>query len=237
MQDSHSELVSRTLSPKAACAELPPGAVNVNVEGRRATTTEEGFGSLRERTYLAEMPGLAMSPAELIRAWKAGFPDFWPQGNHFYPCGGGVEPGVTAVINLLLPGGMKLYTGALVTSSGKESFSFTTLLGHMFAGSITFSAFSRDDVLHAQVQALIRPGDPLFELSFLLGLGMRAEDTFWLTALTNLGRHLGVEPVLRHSSRMLDRRLQWRNFGNLWYNAGIRSVLYQLGALFRARGA
>ena len=48
------------------------------------------------------------------------------------------------------------------------SFSFMAPEGHMFAGMITVSAFEVDNGTVAQVQALIRANDPIYEMSFRL---------------------------------------------------------------------
>ena len=53
----------------------------------------------------------------------------------------------------------------------------------MFAGWIPFNIFIEEGVPVIQVQALIRPGDPLYYLTFLLGIGPAAEDRFWCVAL------------------------------------------------------
>lgn len=214
---------------------LPPGAVNLNVDGRRPTAPPEGFGMMRLRTYRAALPGLELSPARVIAAWKADFSSYWPAGNHFYTGGAPIQPGVTGLINLTLPGGMRLYTGALVTFADETSFAFMTLQGHMFSGVITFSSFEEEGMLYAQVQALVSPNDLLYELSYLLGFGAHAEDRFWHAALLNFAHSLGVETQVNQVNKLVDRHLHWRYFGNIWYNAGVRSLLYNLFAPFRSK--
>lgn len=214
---------------------IPAGAVNLNVEGRRPTSPYEGFGFMRLRTYRAALPGVALTPARVMEVWKAGFSSFWPAGNHFYTGSAPIQPGVTGLINLTLPGGIRLYTGALVTYADETSFAFMTLQGHMFSGVLTFSSFLEEGVLYAQVQALVRPNDLLYELSYLLGFGTRAEDNFWHAVLLNFARSLGVQAQVQQVNQLVDKHLQWRHFGNIWYNAGIRSVLYQLSAPFRSK--
>ena len=45
------------------------------------------------------------------------------------------------MLDLAMPGGLKLSTGVLVLYADDESFTLMTPQGHMFAGWITFSAF------------------------------------------------------------------------------------------------
>lgn len=208
-------------------------AINLNVEGRLPTSPVEGFGGLRLRTYRVPLPGIGFTPSRIVENWILNFSNFWPEGNHFYTEGGKIKPGTTGLINLTLPGGLRLYTGAMVMYAGDESFSLMTLQGHMFSGWITFSSFLENGLLYAQTQALIRPNDPLYELAFQLGLGPKSEDQFWHSSLLNLARYFGVQTQVQQINRIIDRSLQWRYFGNLWYNAAIRSVLFQISKPFR----
>ena len=212
---------------------LPPGMVNLNVEGRSSTSPVEGFGSMRLVTYRLALPGITLTPVEIVQIWNSNFSSFWPVGNRFHACGSGMLPGVTGVINLTLPGGIKLYTGAVVMYSGETSFSLMTLQGHMFSGWITFSSFVENDVLYIQTQALLRPNDLLYEFVFLLGIGPSAENKFWHATLLNLGRYLGVNSTVQQTNQMIDRSWQWKHFGNLRYNAAIWSVIYLLASPFR----
>lgn len=212
---------------------LPTGMVNLNVEGRACTSPVEGFGSMRLVTYRLPLMGVTSSPAEIVHIWKSNFSSLWPAGNHFHACGKGMLPGVTGVINLTLPGGIRLYTGAVVMHSGETSFTLMTLQGHMFSGWITFSSYVENDVPYIQTQALLRPNDLLYEFVFLLGIGPSAEDKFWHATLLNLGRALGVSSTVEQVNQMIDRSWQWKHFGNLRYNAAIGSVFYQLTSPFR----
>jgi len=65
--------------------------------------------------------------------------------------------------------------------------------GHIFAAFITFSADDddTDGKTSAQIQALVRANDPLYELTFRLG-GGRVEDMFWMNTLRNLAAHFGA---------------------------------------------
>jgi hypothetical protein len=115
----------------------------------------------------------------------------------------------------------------------ERSFSLMTVQGHMFCGWITFSAYKEDDVVYAQVQALVRPNDIIFELSFRIGFGIKAEDTFWHQTLINLAQHFGIDSSVQQTNQLIDDQVQWRYFHNIWYNAGIRSGIYQVTTPFR----
>lgn len=233
-QKSSAGRLGRTaLRPRVTCGAVPSGVVNLNVEGRRPTSPDEGFGALQQRTYRAALPGVSLSPQEVIAVWKADFGKFWPKGNIFHVCGTAIEPGVTGVINLTLLGGIRLYTGAVIASVDELSFEFMTLQGHMFSGRINFSAFIENHQLYIQTRALVRPNDLLYELAYRLGFGARAEDDFWHASLKNLASHFGVTARVEQVNQLLDSRWQWRRFSNIWYNAGIRSVLYRLASPFR----
>lgn len=207
--------------------ELSADAINLNVRGRRPMSPLQGFGQLWQKTYRIRLEGVQSSPAEVIREWRAHFPDFWPGGNNFYGPLQGVQPGEVAVLNLSAPGGLKLSTGVRVIYADDESFSFMTPEGHMFAGLITFSAYDDSGVTVIQIQALIRASDPLYETTFRLGFGHKAEDEFWFDTLRNLAAHFSASnaaPTL--ASVCVDRKVQWSEAGNIWQNAAIRSGLY-----------
>ena len=217
------------------CSALPPHAIAVNARNRLPLTPFSGFGSLWQRTYRVALPGVDLSAAQVMAAWKGNFSAFWPEGNDLLTPGEPPQPGMPAVIHLSLPGGMKLYTGALIMHANAESFSLMTLQGHMFCGWITFSCFVEGGTLHAQTQALLRPSDALYDLSFRVGFGTRAEDAFWHASLINLAAHFGVKGEIRQTNILLDKRVQFKHFGNLWFNAGIRSVIYSVTHPFAAR--
>ncbi|MEL6527613.1 MAG: hypothetical protein AAFQ07_18070, partial [Chloroflexota bacterium] len=111
-----------------------------------------------------------------------------------------------------------------------ESFTLMTPEGHMFAGWVTFSAYDNDDdTTTLQIQALIRANDPLYELSFRLGFGHKAEDDFTFATLKNLAAFFGdtsTQPDL--ISTCVDPHIQWREAKNIWWNAGIRSGIYMM---------
>ena len=79
----------------------------------------------------------------------------------------------------------------------------------------------------------IQCGDPLFELSFLLGFGQGAEDKFWHSVLKAVAQRFGVNGTVIQRDRMITRSIQWRYFGNIWYNAIIRSLPGFFGRSFK----
>ena len=219
---------------KLKLGETPREAINLNVEGRRLSGLTHGFGQLWQKTYKVRLSGIQVSPQEVIRTWKTNFPSFWPQGNNLYVPLTGIQPGEIGLINLSAPGGLKLSTGIMVIYADEESFSFMTPEGHMFAGMITFSAFEEDNGTFAQVQALIRANDPVYEMSFRMGFGHKSEDEFWLATLKNLATYLGVgNPQPSQTNSLIDPRMQWAEWRNVWNNAGIRSGLYMPVAMVK----
>jgi hypothetical protein len=219
---------------------LQAGAVNLNVEGRKITGPVQGFGQMWQKTYTVRLAGSPLSPQALIQGWKENFASFWPQGNRFYSRATIIEPGQVAVLNLAgphginPPGGPLISTGIMVIYADEESFSFMTPEGHMFAGMITFSASREGDDTIAQIQALVRASDPVYELSFRLRFGHKMEDDFWLQTLRNLVVHFnssGSQPKLQ--AVVVDPRLQWSEAKNIWHNAAIRTTFYTMAKPFR----
>jgi hypothetical protein len=215
-------------------SEVPAGAVNINVAGKRLTSPIQGFGKMWQKTYQVAVPGELASPTDLIATWKQKFPEFWPDGNRFYAPLTGIEPGEVALIGMTLPGRMKLSTGVMVLYADDESFTLMTPQGHMFAGWITFSATAREDATVAQAQVLMRASDPIFELGLTLG-GHRQEDKFWNHTLRALAAHVGA-PDAEVSTQVVcvDKKRQWSRWTNVWHSSAIRSTLYTLGAPVRA---
>ena len=209
--------------------DVPDGAVNRNVDGRRVTSPIQGFGKMWQKTYRVRLPADRVSATELIATWKQHFPEFWPDGNSFYSPLTGIEPGEVALLNMTLPGRMKLSTGVMVLYADEESFTLMTPQGHMFAGWITFSATELEGETVAQAQVLMRASDPIYEVGLTLG-GHRQEDAFWQHTLTQLAAHFGEPCEVDTQVVCVDRRRQWSKWGNVWHSAAIRSTLYTLAA-------
>ncbi|HEV2824953.1 MAG TPA: hypothetical protein VG035_07080, partial [Actinomycetota bacterium] len=106
--------------------EVPAEAVNLNVTGRRVVGPVQGFGKMWQKTMRVELRGAEVTPADVIRTWKAEFQRFWPARNWFYAPLEGIAPGEVALLNLGLPGRMKLSTGVLVLYADDESFTLMT---------------------------------------------------------------------------------------------------------------
>jgi hypothetical protein len=204
---------------------LPTDAINLNVAGRRPTSPLQGFGQLWQKTYKIQFAE-SVPPQTVIKEWRAHFPKFWSDENRFFGSLTGVTPGDVAVLNVAGPGGMKLSTGIRVMYADEESFSFMTPEGHMFAGMITFSAYEEEGHTMAQIQALIRANDPVYELSFRLGFGHKAEDAFWHQTMHNLAAHFQTSGKVSQTNILVDKKVQWKEAKNIWQNAAIRTGLY-----------
>jgi hypothetical protein len=209
--------------------DVPEGAVNINVDGRRLASPIQGFGKMWQKTYQVRLPTERVSPTDLIATWKERFPDFWPAGNRFYAPLTGISPGEVALLDMTLPGRMKLSTGVMVLYADEESFTLMTPQGHMFSGWITFSATERDGDTVAQAQVLMRASDPIYELGLALG-GHRQEDRFWQHTLSSLAAHFEHDGAVDKRVVCVDRKRQWSRWRNVWHSAAIRSTLYTLGA-------
>lgn len=219
---------------KLKVGEVPAEAVARNVEGRRVVGPIQGFGKMWQKTYRVRLRGADVSPQDVITAWKENFASFWPEKNFFYGPLTGIAPGETAVLNLTMPGRLKLSTGILVLYADDESFTFMTPQGHMFAGWITFSAFEQDGETWAQAHVLMRAQDPVSEVGLTLG-GHRSENKFWEKTLASLAAHFGVaNPEVETQVICVDRRRQWSRATNVWHSAAIRSGMYAAGAPARA---
>jgi hypothetical protein len=214
-------------------SNVPDGAVNINVEGRRLAGPIQGFGKMWQKTYQVPLPRERVSATDLIATWKERFPEFWPERNNFYAPLTGIEPGEVALLGMTLPGRMKLSTGVMVLYADEESFTLMTPEGHMFAGWITFSAVERDGITVAQAQVLMRASDPIFEAGLTFG-GHRQEDRFWQHTLTQLAAHFGeADAEVDTQVVCVDKRRQWSKFRNVWHSSAIRSTMYTLSAPLR----
>ena len=214
--------------------EVPEGAINKNVQGRRVTSPIQGFGKMWQKTYKVTIPGRSVTPSQVISTWKQRFPDFWPKGSNFYGPLTGIAPGEVAVLNLTMPGRLRLSTGVLVMYADDESFTLMTPEGHMFAGWITFSAYEASEGTVVQAQVLMRASDPLYEVGMGLG-GHRKEDRFWEATLLALAKHFdAADARFDLQAVCVDKKRQWSSAKNVWKNSAVRSGIYATGAPFRA---
>lgn len=202
--------------------EVAEGANTGNVEGRKPTGPLQGFGPLWQKSYQVEIKGA--SPELIISTWKEHFGDFWYPSNKFYAPAGGITPGEVAVIG----GGKgptKVTSGVRIIYADERSWSYMTPEGHPWAAIITFSAHEDGDATSvARIHLLVRANDPLYDASFKLYTS-RLEDKIWTHTLTELAAHFGgAEPVTMEAN-LLDRRRQWSQFGNIWKNSAVRTLL------------
>src|SRR6266545_1629353 len=179
------------------------GAINLNVEGRRLVGPVQGFGRLWQKRFRLVLDAPELDPRAVIATWKAEFGSFWPEGNRFYGPITGIAPGEVALLNLDAGAHQTLSSGVLLIYADKESFTFMTPEGHMFAGWITFSAHREATTTIAQVEVLFRANDPIYEL--LMGLVGGKEDAFWAATLHNLGARFGVEGYSTQTQTCVDR--------------------------------
>ena len=220
---------SNWAKPTAAIelGEVSSEAMNINVAGKQLNSPLQGFGQLWQKTYRLPLVGSNIEPEALVADWKQNFASYWPGKNRFYGSAEGVAPGETALLELAMPGGMRVTTGIRVIYADETSFTFMTPQGHMFAGMITFSAEKEDGLTWVQIHALIRAGDPIYEVGCRLGFAHKMEDEFWHKTLQNLALAMGAEdrPV-EQNTQLIDPRIQWGEATNIWHNAAIRTMLY-----------
>jgi hypothetical protein len=185
-----------------------------HLEGRKLTGPQQGFGPLWQKTYTVEIPG--HSPQQVIAEWKAHYGEFWPSHSKFNAPIAGIKPGEVGTISTM----QALSTGIMVMYADDTSFAFMTPEGHPFAGWITFSATGDDDWAIAQVQLLIRPNDPIWDVGFMLGMA-KGEDVMWRGVLRKLARHLGSDHDPQQELIKVDNKRIWANAKNWTKNAMI----------------
>jgi hypothetical protein len=203
--------------------------VGYNVEGRRVTGPQQGFGRLWQREYWTDL-GDAVTPEDLVADWRQNFGTYWPRTGVFHGSLGRIEPGDVAALQVGGAYGPKMATGIIVVYADDESFTFMTPEGHMFAGMITFSG---EPGTRAHIRVLLRTNDPLWEMAW--PVMKRKEDVFWAGTLGNVAAAHGVlDSVVEEKTECLDRSRMWSHWRNVWHNAGIRSGLHMASAPIRA---
>jgi hypothetical protein len=213
-------------------SDVPEGAANVNVQGRREVGALQGFGKLWQKTYRVRLTGVDVAPEEAVRVWKEHFPEFQPPNSRFYPSMAGVAPGEVLFISASV-GGMPVYTGVRVIYADDESFTVMTPEGHPESGWNTFSAYYDDDgTTVAQIQSLARANDPIYEVGFRI-VGSTTQERIWTHVLKSLAAHFGLNEPVTLEKVCVDPKLQWSYVKNVWQNAGARSMLYTMVGLGR----
>jgi hypothetical protein len=208
-------------------------SVNINVEGKQLAGPLRGFGQMWQKTYSLRLENAQVTAKQVVTAWREQFGSFWPKINRFYGSSSGIQPGEVALLDLAGPYGIRapgdhglVSTGVLVIYADDVSFSFMTPQGHMFGGMITFSAHEEDGAVVAQIQALIRANDPLYEIGARIGMVHKMEDEHWHTVLKNLGQHFGVQGAVAQTNVLVDPRLRWSEAGNVRHNAAVHTGIY-----------
>jgi Domain of unknown function (DUF1990) len=218
-------------------SDVPEGAANVNVQGRREVGALQGFGKLWQKTYRVRLTGADATPEEVVRVWKEHFPEFQPPNSRFYPSMSGVAPGEVLFISASV-GGMPVHTGVRVIYADDESFTIMTPEGHPESGWNTFSAYDEDEdgTTIAQIQSLARANDPIYELGFRI-VGSTTQERIWTHVLKSLAAHFGANEPVTLEKTCVDPKVQWSQIKNVWHNAGARSMLYTMaGTGRRVRG-
>lgn len=212
-------------------ANVPDGAVNLNVEGRPMVGPLQGFGPLWQKTYTVRLSGARAAPAEVVRVWKERFAELQPPQNRFFAAGQGIAPGEVILLNATLKH-VPVYAGMLVVYADDESFTLMTPQGLPESGWITCTAFEQDGATVAQVQTFARSNDPLYEVGFRL-FGAKAQEEIWSYVLRSLAASFGVVAHVQMYKTLLDSRFQWSQARNVWYNAGLRSMVYRAASPLR----
>jgi hypothetical protein len=239
--DKHSrdrEYWARPVS-KFKVADVPTGAINLNVEGRQVVSPLHGFGPLWQKTFRVRLPGTTAAPAEVMKVWRENFPKFQPPENHFYPPLTGIRPGEVVFISGRVPAWpgtppiLPMSSGVMVLYADEECFTIVTPEGFPESGWNTFSAYEEEGYTVAQVQTLARSADPLYEFYHRFLGSSEQQDKTWSHVLTTLAAHFGVVGQVQMHNVCLDPGVRWSEAKNIWYNAGIRTVFYLLGAPLR----
>ena len=219
-------------------SDVPRGAVNLNVDGRQIVGPLQGFGQLWQKTYRVRLPGVSLSPAQVMNIWKAEFPTFQPSSSHFFPPLTGIEPGKVIFIELNLPvvEGLNLIpvaSGVMVLYADDEMFTVTTPEGFPVSGWNTFSVYEEDNGLVAQIQSLDRATDPIYEFGALVMGGARRQEENWAHVLTRLAERFDIKGQVQMHTTCLDPHWQWCEAKNIWKNAGVRTFFYKLATPLR----
>src|SRR4030042_328906 len=141
--------------------------MNINVDGRQLAGPIQGFGQMWRKSFKVRLPGVQLSPAQVMEIWKQNFQNFQPPENVFYPTMQGIHPGEVLLIEGKvpplpgLPKFLPVATGVLVLYADETMFTVMTPEGHPESGWNTFSVYEEDGTLIAETQSLCRPADPL----------------------------------------------------------------------------
>jgi hypothetical protein len=73
----------------------------------------------------------------------------------------------------------------------------------------------------------------MFPTLYHCSFGSTAQEKIWTHVLSGLAGRFGVRGNVDLEKACVDPKLQWYRVGNIWHNAGLRSVLYTLAAQAR----
>jgi len=211
---------------------LPGGALSKNVEGMKVTPADDGFGKLWRKRYWIRLTGSPVTPAVLIETWRTHYTDFWPEGSRLYQSPGGLEEGDVVAADLMMIGGLRIGTGIVVIEEDEMSFTLGSLQGHTFCGTITFTGRNDNGATIADVEAVFRASDPLYEIGLALG-GHWYENRFWKATLVALARHFEVDSHPEMAMECIDTQRKWRNATNIIHNALLHTVAYLVARYIR----
>ena len=198
---------------------------NLNVNGRRPVGPVNGFGQLWQKTYRLHVSDPEITPEYLIACLKQNFPAFQPSYNLFSPSRTGIQAGEIVLLHSSTPGG-PLSTGVMVLYADDRSFTFCCPNGHPESGFVSFSAFEADGETIVQIMGLARANDPIYEGAFRL-VGSKIQVRIWTHVLASLAAHLGVPASITSEAVCVDIHRQWSQFGNIRYNAQVRTLAYE----------
>ena len=214
--------------------DVPVGATNLNVDGRQPASPLQGFGQMWQKTFRVRLSGVERSPAEVMAIWMENFQKFQPPENTFYPSLLGIKPGEVLLIQAKvpplpgLPSILPVATGVMVLYADETTMTVMTPEGHPEAGWNTFSVSEEDGGLVAECQSLCRPSDPIYEV-FNRFLGASSQqDRIWTHVLVSLADHFKVRGQVTMTKVLVDPQVQWKQAGNIWQNAAIRTAIYLL---------
>jgi hypothetical protein len=227
---------------KLSVGEMPSGAINLNVAGRKVAGALQGFGQLWQKTFKVRLSGVQATPEEVMQLWRENFARFQPATNHFYPSLAGFRPGEVILIDSKLPvlpglpGMIPIAAGVMVLYADDTTLTVMTPEGFPVAGWNNFSTYEEDGAVVAQVQSVDRPSDPIYEFGFRLMGGTSQQDQIWVHVLEQVAAYCGVRGQVQTSAVCLDSKVQWKYAKNIWHNAAIRTTVYALATPFRMLG-
>src|SRR5918995_4532454 len=81
------------VTPTLHLENVPDGAINLNVEGRRAASPMQGFGKMWQKTYSVRIPSSVASPKDVVSEWRARVSSFLPPPHLFFSPFPDLSPG------------------------------------------------------------------------------------------------------------------------------------------------